>query len=117
MPYETPESPMPHLDQTQILSTLSALLLHNDRLQALGLLDIDGLDVAVQLLLGALLVVSSSGDAYADSVWNALNTLLPHLLVQLGVQADVSGTLKTVRVSNFDPTRWRPTIFFEPVRR
>jgi len=42
-------------------------VLDNHSLQTLGLglLDVDGLDVAVQLLLGALLVVSLSADAHA----------------------------------------------------
>lgn len=41
------------------------LLLHDDRHQALGVLNVDGLDVAVELLLGILLVVSSAADADA----------------------------------------------------
>jgi hypothetical protein len=64
-------------------------------MQALGLLllDIDSLDVAVQLLLGALLVVSLSADAHAQSEWNALDAALPDLLVQLRVETDVAGSL------------------------
>lgn len=62
--------------------------------QALGVLDIDGLNVAVELLLGTLLIVSSSGDADAESEWNTLDTLLPNLLVELGVQADIGGALR-----------------------
>ena len=71
----------------------SRLLLDDNGHQALGVLDVDGLDVAVELLGGALLVVSSSADAHAQSVGNALNTLLPDLLVQLGVDADILGLL------------------------
>lgn len=63
-------------------------------MEALGVLDVDGLHIAVQLLLGTLLVVSSSGNADADAVRNALDALLPDLLVQLGVQANVRGTLR-----------------------
>lgn len=69
------------------------LLLNDNGLETLGVLDVDGLDVAVQLLLGTLLVVSSAGDADAESVGDALDTLLPDLLVELGVDADVRGTL------------------------
>ena len=68
-------------------------ILNERGLETLGALDVDGLDVAVELLLGALLVVTSPGDADADSVGNALNTLLPDLLVQLGVDADIGGAL------------------------
>lgn len=82
-----------HSCQHQHGARLRLLLLDGGRDQALGVLDVDGLDVAVQLLLGTLLVVSSSGDADADSVWNALDTLLPDLLVQLGVEADIGGAL------------------------
>lgn len=39
------------------------LLFHHNRLQALGVLDIDGLDVAVEPLLRTLLVVSLAGDS------------------------------------------------------
>jgi len=56
---------------------------------SLALLDIDCLDVAVQLLLGALLVVTLSADAHAQAEGNALDAALPYLLVQLGVEADV----------------------------
>lgn len=62
-------------------------------METLGVLDVDSLDVAVKLLLSTLLVVSSAGNADAQSVGNTLDTLLPDLLVQLGVDADISGTL------------------------
>ena len=64
-------------------------------MQALGLLllDIDSLDVAVQLLLGALLVVSLSADAHAQSEGDAFDAALPDLLVQLWVETDVAGSL------------------------
>ena len=57
------------------------------------LLDIDSLDVAVQLLLGALLVVSLSADAHTQSEWNAFDAALPDLLVQLRVETDVACSL------------------------
>ena len=63
-------------------------------METLGVLDVDGLHVAVQLLLGTLLVVSSSGNSHAEAVWDTLDTLLPDLLVQLGVQTDIGGTLQ-----------------------
>jgi hypothetical protein len=57
------------------------------------LLDIDSLDVAVQLLLGALLVVSLPADAHTQSEWNAFDAALPDLLVQLRVETDVARSL------------------------
>ena len=68
-------------------------VLNNGGLQTLGVLDVDGLDVRVQLLLGALLVVSLTGDADTQAERNALDTGFPHLLVKLGVEADVLGAL------------------------
>ena len=68
-------------------------------MKTLGVLDVDGLDVAVELLLGALLVVTSPGNADAESERNTLDTLLPDLLVQLGVEADIGGTLDAINVS------------------
>jgi hypothetical protein len=53
--------------------------------KTLGVLDVDGLDVGVQLLLGALLVVTLTADAYTEAERNALDARLPHLLVELGV--------------------------------
>jgi hypothetical protein len=53
--------------------------------QTLGVLDVDGLDVRVELLLGALLVVTLTGDADTETERNALDTGLPDLLVELGV--------------------------------
>lgn len=85
---------LPSLDTRRAPEKSLLLLVNVGGLQALGVVDVDGLNVAVQLLLGALLIVPSSGDADAESVWNTLDTLLPHLLVQLGVQADVGGTLQ-----------------------
>jgi hypothetical protein len=59
--------------------------------QTLGVLDVDGLDVGVQTLLGTLLVVTLAGDADAETEGNALDTSLPDLLVQGGVDADILG--------------------------
>lgn len=66
-------------------------------MEALGLLDVDGLDVRVELLLGALLVVTLAGDADTETERNALDTGFPDLLVQLGVEADVGGALQIKR--------------------
>lgn len=74
-------------------SPLFRLFLYDHRGETLGVLDVDGLNVAVQLLLGTLLVVSSAGNADADPVGNALDALLPNLLVELGVDTDVGGAL------------------------
>jgi len=60
-------------------------ILNNNSLKTLSALDVDSLDVAVELLLCALLVVTLAGDAYTDAVRNTLDTRLPDLLVQLRV--------------------------------
>ena len=54
-------------------------------METLGVLDVDGLDVGVELLLGTLLVVTLTGDADTEAERNALDTGLPDLLVKLGV--------------------------------
>lgn len=53
--------------------------------ETLGVLDVDGLDIGVELLLGALLVVTLTRDADTETERNALDTGLPDLLVELGV--------------------------------
>jgi hypothetical protein len=53
--------------------------------ETLGVLDVDGLDVGVQLLLGTLLVVTLTADAHTQTERNALDAGFPHLLVELGV--------------------------------
>lgn len=60
-------------------------ILNNLGVETLGVLDVDGLDVGVELLLGALLVVTLTGDADTKTERNALDTGLPDLLVELGV--------------------------------
>lgn len=69
------------------------LFLNHRSLQTLRVLDIDSLNVAVQLLLSTLLVVSLSRDSDTKSVRNALDTSLPDLLVQLGIETDVGCAL------------------------
>lgn len=68
-------------------------ILDNLRVQTLGVLDVDRLHVRVELLLGALLVVTLTRNANAKAEWHALDARLPHLLVELRVQADIVGTL------------------------
>jgi len=65
-------------------------VLDNGGLETLGVLDVDGLDVGVELLLGALLIVTLARDADTEAERNTLDTTLPDLLVQLGVEADVA---------------------------
>lgn len=105
MPCETPEKPNAALKPNHGPNSIPGfvrrpLLLHDDRVHALGVLDVDGLHVAIQLLLGALLVVTSPRDADAQPVRNALDALLPDLLVQLGIQTDISGALEAICVSH-----------------
>lgn len=78
---------------TQHLSILNDL-----GVETLGVLDVDGLDVGVKLLLGVLLVVTLTGDADAEAVRHTLDAALPDLLVQLGVETDVLGALRIVSV-------------------
>ena len=66
-----------------LASTLS--ILNDLGVQTLGVLDVDGLDVGVELLLGTLLVVTLTRDADTEAERNALDTGLPDLLVKLGV--------------------------------
>ena len=71
-----------------------SLVLNKSGLETLGALDVDSLDVRVELLSGSLLVVTLAGDADAKSEWASLDTGLPDLLVQLWVDADISGSLE-----------------------
>lgn len=75
-------------------SSIHLSVLNNGGLETLGVGDVDGLHVGVELLLGVLLVVTLTGDADAEAEGNALDTALPDLLVQLGVETDVGGTLE-----------------------
>ena len=77
-------------------------VLDDGGLETLGVGDVDGLDVGVKLLLGVLLVVTLTGDADAEAVRHTLDAALPDLLVQLGVEADVGGTLSHC-VSSAEP--------------
>lgn len=69
-------------------------------MQTLGVLDVDGLNVGVQTLLGVLLVVTLARDADTQAEGDTLDTGLPDLLVQLGVEANVLGAL-SVNVSGW----------------
>lgn len=77
-------------------------------MKTLDILDVDSLDVGVELLLGALLVVTLAGDADTETVGDALDTGFPDLLVELGVDTDVGGAL-----FNENSVRWL-FLFFPP---
>jgi len=68
-------------------------ILNNNGSQALRILHINRLDVAVKLLLRALLIISLSRYSDSQSVWHALDPGFPDLLIELGVEADVFGAL------------------------
>lgn len=61
------------------------LILNDLRLQTLRILNIHSLDIAIQLLLGTLLIVSLSGDADAETERHALDAGFPDFLVELWV--------------------------------
>jgi len=69
-------------------------VLHNRRLQTLGVLDVDSLHIRVQLLLGTLLVVTLTRYPDTEAEWDTLDAGLPDLLVQLRVEADVGCALR-----------------------
>lgn len=69
-------------------------------METLGILDVDGLDVRVELLLGALLVVTLTGDADAQAEGNTLDAGFPDLLVELGVKANVAGALLSRKLAH-----------------
>lgn len=68
-------------------------VLDDGGVEALGVRDGDRLDEGVELLLGALLIVTLAADADAETEWDTLDTGFPYLLVQLGVEADILGAL------------------------
>ena len=72
-----------HIPCTKSTAPLSSRVLDNNSMQTLGLLllNVDGLHVAIQLLLGTLLIVSLSADAHTQSEGNAFDAALPDLLV------------------------------------
>lgn len=86
-----------HINSTQIHATKETdhhlSILNQSSLQSLCVLNIDGLDVAVQTLGSTLLIITLSRDADAESVWNALDACLPDLLVQLGIETNIGGAL------------------------
>ena len=92
--------PRNHFPFLWYLSRAKRLLLDDNGVKTLGVLDVDGLDVRVKLLLGILLVVAAAADAHAQAEGTALDALLPDLLVQLGVDPDVGGALLSRRVSS-----------------
>jgi hypothetical protein len=55
------------------------------------------------LLLCTLLIVTLSRDTDAESEWATLDTSLPDLLVQLGIETNVGCTLQLQSASSFLP--------------
>merc|ERR1719436_234279 len=49
------------------------------------------LNQGVHLLPGLLVLVPSARHSHADAVWDTPDAMAPHVLVQLGVNADVHG--------------------------
>jgi hypothetical protein len=68
-------------------------ILNNSRLETLGILDIHRLNVAIQALCCTFLIVSLSRDSDPESERNTLDTSLPDLLVQLGIETNVGCAL------------------------
>ena len=68
-------------------------VLHNGCLQALGVVDVDGLHIAIKLLLGVLFVITLARDTDTNAVRDAFDAVGPDRLVQLRIEADVFGTL------------------------
>lgn len=66
---------------------------YNRRLQSLWVLDVDSLDIREKSMLCALLIVTSAGDTDTKTVRDTLDALLPDLLIQLGVDTDILGSL------------------------
>ena len=60
-------------------------ILNNNSLKTLCALDVDSLDVAVQLLLCALLVITLTADAHADPEGDVLDAGFPDFFVELRV--------------------------------
>lgn len=75
-----------------VVSLLLLVNLNDSGLETLGGRNVDGLDVREELLLGVLLVVSLSRDSESHSVGNTLDSSLPQLLVESGVESDVLST-------------------------
>jgi hypothetical protein len=68
-------------------------VLHGNSGQPLRAWYIHRLHIAVQLLLGAFLVVSLSRDPHAQSIGYAFDAGFPDFFVQLRVETDVDGSL------------------------
>jgi hypothetical protein len=77
--------------------------------ETLGVLDVDGLDVRVQLLLSTVLVVTLTADTDTEAEWDTLDTGFPDLLVELGVEAHILGALEDVSMPSLDTRRQHDT--------
>lgn len=72
--------------------TKGLLLVDDGGLETLGGAETkNGDGVGVKLLLGTLVVVTLALETHTQSAREVLDTVLPHLLVELGVQTDVLG--------------------------
>ena len=90
-------------------------ILNNSRLETLGILNIDRLNVAVQFLFCIFFVISLSRDSDAESEWTTLDTSLPDLLVQLGIETNIGCALYHTSVRSYIPAfaaRFREVISY-----
>ena len=54
--------------------------------------DGDGSDIGVQLFSGILVIAELSGETNTDTGGDRLDALLPHFLVERGVETDILGS-------------------------
>lgn len=73
-------------------------------------------DIRVQLLLRVFLIVTLTGDTHTEAVRNVFDTPRPYLLIERGVQANVSRThgLRHKIFDGFDSCRG--ALFEGPIR-
>ena len=86
-------------------------ILNQSSLQTLRVLNVYGLDIAIQLMRSTLLVVSLSRDSDTQSVRNTLDTSLPDLLVQLRIETNVGCALERRLLVFYSPAN--PASCFE----
>jgi hypothetical protein len=109
--------PQPAAQSRQLLFLLLrtdgvAIGTYHRGLETLGVLDVHSLDVRKQPVLRTLLVVTLARDTDAKSVGDTLDSLLPDLLVELGVETDILSSLSRNRQpSSCNPPRLHPSNF------